>query len=116
MRIFIKRKIKDIFHSQSVSWSNVVPKHQYDGKKNEFTMISPAGVIKYKPNKDIDLTEFRNKYINTFQSLVDLHGKWGIEREFFVLYNNIKKDYKVKYKANIGTRLRGLKCNLGLWF
>jgi hypothetical protein len=79
----------------------------WSDKDRAFYIDSPAGLIKYKPKTMNAQTVFRNRFINEFAKLMgrDTRGQ-DIRKDLFRLYRQIKKEYKVSYKANFRTRLQ----------
>ena len=82
--------------------------HRFDTYKRIFHIISPAGVVKWRV-RDADPDKFRNKYVNEIDRLAKEKGTGrDITRESFGLYREMRKDFRVSYKANARTRLRGV--------
>lgn len=107
----IKKKIKNWMKSSwDYQWSDmsgVIPRQQWSEKDRAFFLNSSAGLIKYKPKNDKDLQRFRDKYVNQFDVIMMCPNDGLKEKMFFLLYQEIKKNERVKYKGNIRTRLRG---------
>jgi len=74
-----------------------------------FYIDSCVGQIRYKPKTTNELTAFRDKYINQVDLLrnIEMAGR-PVTRKLFNLYREIKKNHRVRYKANIHTRVKGL--------
>jgi hypothetical protein len=103
---FISRTIENVIHEQTVDHSNVVP-HQRFGKDGKFHLVSCAGHIIYKPKTEVDVSRFRDKWISRFEKIRALtHDEQ--RTLFFRLFQEIRSTEKVKYRANLRTRL----CNL----
>lgn len=112
MMAWIKNKAKDVWQSQWVDHSNVVPKYRWSDVDRAFHLVSPAGHIIFKPKTDKDIERFRNKYINRFMMIEkDALDQEDKNKLFFCLYEEIRKKEKVKYKANVHTRLKGTWCS-----
>ena len=101
----VKDWIRTQIHNQFVSHDNVVSFHRLDPKTGRFYLNSPAGLIVYKPKSLADVTRFRDKWINKFETLSEQKDS----NKFYNLYVEIRKNEKVKYRANLRTRI---KCNL----
>ena len=109
MMAWIKRRIK----AQWVDKSGVRPEHKFDKTTWKFFLDSGAGLIEYKPKTDLELQEFRNKYVNRFE-MIKNEGDPEKRRElFFLLYEDIRRNVKrAKYRANLRTRFEGKVCGL----
>ena len=108
----VKTWIKDKIYEQHVDHDNVQPRSDY--KDNIFYLSSCAGLIKFKPKNMTEIITFRDKWVNQFEAVMLFHQKGVDSREnFYRLYSQIlNSNYKVKYKANVKTRLRLLKWKL----
>lgn len=105
----MKKRIKNWWKSQWVSYKNVEPVYRLDKEKRIFYLTSPAGVISYRPKNDQDLCRFRDVYINAFEYVCFK------SQDYFKLYRIIRKREKWtqwSLKANMRTRL---KYRLRLW-
>lgn len=89
-------KVKGFIRSQFVDNSNVVPYQTWNDRDSCFYLNSPAGLIIYRPKSVKDTSRFRDRWINKF-----IHA-----RNFFTLYREIIRNEKVKYRANLHTRLK----------
>lgn len=108
MMAWIKNKLKEQWNDHS----NAVPQQRWSDVDRCFYLSSPAGRILYKPKDEKDLQRFRNEYINRF----DMIDKDGLDKEdkiklYFHLYREMRSKEKVKYRANVHTRLKGQWCN-----
>lgn len=86
---------------------------KYHDKLNKFYIDSKAGLLVYKPKDLQDMTRFRNKWINKFETLreKEVSGE-NIDKELFKTYSEIIKTEKISYEANINTRLKRNLWNL----
>ena len=109
---WIKKQVKEAWHSQWVDHSNVKPRQSWSDVDRAFHLVSPAGHIIFKPKTEKQRIEFRNKYINRFVSIdkdsLDENDKTVF---YFYLFNEIIKNNKVRYKANVRTRAKGKWCS-----
>jgi len=96
---------------QVVDNSGVIPESRWNQREGAFYLNSPAGLIRFKPKTDRDLSKFRDRYINRFEVLKGLEGSKMIEG-YFLLYDEIRACERVKYRANVRTRLKARVCNL----
>ena len=73
-------------------------------------MYSSAGEIRFRPRKKKSLQTFRDVWLNKFEHICWEKEKVGIDTRpsFKRLYKEIRKDVKVKWKANIRTRLKNV--------
>ena len=108
----IKKWIKNKILEHSADMSGVVPEQKWSDREGCFFLNSSAGLIRFKPKDQKQASEFRNKYINEFESirLSTIDSKTKNEL-FFRLYAKIRSKEKVSYSANAHTRLRGLLCS-----
>lgn len=100
--------LENYIKGQLAEHTSVTPISVWSDKDRCFYINSIAGLIKYKPKDLKDLTRFRNTWINKF----DLIAKDPSEKKLFKLYDEILGAEKVSYKANLRTRLKGLKWTL----
>ena len=98
----IKQWSSDKLHEMTVDWTNVAPKQNFT--KGRFFLISPAGIIIYKPKTEVDISRFRNKWLGTFDSIARIPDVEIRANAFFKLYMDIMRVEKCKYKANWRTR------------
>ena len=98
MMDWIKRKALE----QWVPRDQVVPVAKWSDKDRAFYLDSVAGLIKYKPKDQKDIARFRDKWVNRFEQ-----AKERGERSLFQLYKELRSEERVKYSANLRTRLRG---------
>ena len=103
----VKRWIKGAVGYQLTDMRSVRLHFNWSEKDRAFYIDSPAGLIKFKPKSLLLQTRFRDMYINKFAKLVnkDRRGE-DVKKELFRLYREIRKTWKVKYKANLRTRLQ----------
>lgn len=111
---WMKRQAIDMWDSQWVDHTNVVPRQRWSDVDRSFHLVSPAGHIIYKPKSQKEVTEFRDKYINRFECIEkDALNEKDRNCLFFYLYQEIRRDVKrARYKANIRTRFKGRVCSL----
>jgi len=105
----VKEALKLFVKSQTASLKDVVPTHKYDPRSRIMYLDSPAGLLKVKFSRQLDVTYYRDKYVNQFELAVDV-------KEYFRIYKDIIKDDTKKkrtyYEANLNTRLKGVLCDL----
>lgn len=108
----IKKWMTEQVHNQTVDMSNVQPRLDYRDWSIFFN--SCAGLIQFKAKGVQDLADFRNNWANKFHVLMEAHYKGvDVSENFFALYGEIlSSNVKVKYTANLRTRLRLKKCSL----
>jgi len=99
-----------IVKNQMLDNRNAKPSYKWDSAKKCFFINSEAGLIKYRPKDNEDLTSFRDKFLNPVHVLAS-RKKSGLDisQEIFSLYRRIKKEYWVSYKANLRTRALGMR-------
>lgn len=101
----LKRKVKGYLHYQWVDMSGVRP--EFRQRENLISLNSEAGTIDFKPKKPADLYMFRDRYLNRFDVLSRKASEGAeVARELFDLYEEIRKNFRVKYRANLRTRVR----------
>lgn len=105
---WVEKKAKE----QMTSNAGVVPSYKWNGLTRSFYLDSPAGLIQFKPKTEKDLIKFRDEFVNQFADLAEKHKISSQTNEFYSLYAEIRKKYKVKYTANLATRLKGKVCSL----
>lgn len=108
----IKKWAQEKVYEQTVDMGNVQPRLDYRDWSIFFN--SCAGVIQFKAKGVQELADFRNKWANKFHTLVEAHNRGvDVSNNFFILYGDIlASNVKIKYRANIRTRLRLQKCKL----
>lgn len=101
----LKKSLKGYLHYQWVDMSGVKP--EFRQRENLISLNSEAGTIDFKPRKMSDLYRFRDRYLNRFETLANrITAGESMSRELFDLYDEIRKNFRVKYRANIRTRVR----------
>ena len=102
----ISEMIREVIYTQTVNHSNVAP-HQRFGKDGKFHLVSCAGHLIFTPKKEFEIAVFRDKYISRFEKIKTLSPA---EQRllFFRLFNEIRATERVKWKANLRTRLCSL--------
>ena len=104
--------IEEKVHEQMVSMDSVEPR--MDFRDNTIYFNSCAGLLSFHTKNHVELSRYRDNWANKFGALLDAH-KNGVDvrDNFFKLYAQIlSSNVKVKYKANVRTRLRLKKCTL----
>ena len=103
--------VKRLVSNQCVDLSGVKPEIRF--KDNHIWLNSAAGNIEFFSKDWKELCRFRNDAVNRFGEIINLknaglisHDK--INKQMFVLYDQIRSKYKVKYRANLRTRLKGI--------
>jgi hypothetical protein len=104
MMAWLHKKIQE----QMADNSQVVPECKWSERDRAFYINSVAGLIKYKPKDVKDLNRFRDRWVNLFEQYrsTALNNK-DLESMMFGFTNMIRKEERVKYTANIRTRLKG---------
>jgi len=109
----IKDRLKIYLKSQTTNMGGVKPEQRY--RDNRFYFTSPAGdltVIVKQIKHNHNVSRFRDAFINRFEQITK-------ESEYFELYKEIFETkgnrWRVKYKANLHTRLKGKLCSLIPW-
>ena len=87
---------------QTTEIVSVKPVANWSDRDGKFYINSIAGLLVYKPKTLRDLTRFRNEWINRFNQCVS-------EKELFEFYADIRSKEKIKYVANLRTRLKSVK-------
>jgi hypothetical protein len=106
--VTVRKHMKSYINGQLASISSVKPDFRYSAVYRKFYMNSEAGLLIYKVRDQNDLTQFRNKWVNKFRDV----STSGDRKDLFRFYKRIRKDVpRIRYKANIRTRLR-LSCVL----
>jgi len=101
----LKKSLRGWAHYQWVDMSGVKP--EFRQRENLISLNSEAGTIDFRPRKSSDLYVFRDRYLNRFEVLARKATEGGkVARELFDLYEEIRKTFRVKYKANLRTRVR----------
>jgi hypothetical protein len=103
--------IENYCRAQLAEHTNVEPVAKWSERERCFYIDSVAGLLKYKPKNLADLTRFRNEWINRFDQLRNT-GSGTFEKKLFEFYEEIRSQEKIKYKANLRTRLKGVKWSL----
>jgi len=99
----IKRSILDQF----VDYSPTKPFYSWSEARNEFYIVSELGTLIYRSDKAREISRFRNKWINRFDSICkNFENEKKITRELFRFYREIREESGVKYRANLRSRLR----------
>lgn len=79
-------------------------------KEKALYINSEAGNIRFKPKTHIELSRFRDSYINRLE---DLRARQSEGREYkkelFALYDEINRKEKVRYKGTLNVRWQRLK-------
>lgn len=92
---------------QCADMKGVKIEYRWSDRDRSFYLNSPAGLIRFRPKTERALTEFRNIYVNKLWGLHSRHSQGeNVTKDLFRLYKQIRKDYKVSYKANLRTRLK----------
>ena len=99
--LFILQIFVDLLKRQWIDYSNVKPMHRCDNPY--IYLVSEAGMIRYKYKSLKDLTKFRDKYLNKFEALICEPET----KRIFSLFRMIRSEFRVSYRANIRTRLKG---------
>jgi hypothetical protein len=103
---------------QTTEITNVIPVARWSEREEKFYIDSVAGLLVYKPKSLKDLTRFRNEWINRFEQVCRgwPHDNTPVskndERRLFEFYEEIRSKEKIKYTANLRTRLKGVKWSL----
>lgn len=105
-----KKWIKDQIDYQRADFTNTEPVYRLSRRDGRFYFNSCAGVLSYKPKNDQDASRFRDKWINRFEYIKGLPLREQ-RKQFFVFYDDIRRQEKIKYRANLKTRVRGKVCN-----
>lgn len=98
----VKKMLSNFIHNQTVDTSNV--KAHQNFAKGKFFLVSCAGVIEYSPKTENDVARFRDRWINRFEAIRALDLK-DQKAAFFRLFAEIRGSEKVRFKANMRTRL-----------
>ncbi len=103
--------VKKLASKQCVDLSGVKPEIRF--RDNHIWLNSAAGNIEFFSKDWRELCKFRNDAANRFCELIscskdDIFSRDEINRRMFILYRNIRSKYKVKYRANLRTRLKGI--------
>jgi hypothetical protein len=82
-------------------------KPEFRQRENLISLNSEAGTIDFRPRKVSDLCSFRDRYLNRFETLAKraVNGD-VVTRDLFDLYDDIRKAFRVRYRANLRTRVR----------
>jgi len=104
----IKQWVREQTTYHMADMSYVRPEMRFCDKDHAFYFNSCAGLIKFTSRDMYEFTMFRNVYCNEFKMLIDSDSS---RKAFFALYKRIKnrkwsKHARVKYTANLRTRLR----------
>jgi len=108
----MKQFVKSFLKGQWTSNSSAMPTQRYDKYNRTFYLDSPAGTVKWRlrGSKDISIENFRNTYVNAIEELGRRRAKGeDVTKESFKIYRDLKKEYRVSYRANFRTRLVGLR-------
>lgn len=106
MSATIKKWAKDQIKYHTIDMSGVKPEIRCSS--TSFYLNSCAGLVEFRSRDRLDMDKFRNGFMNRFQLLINNNSK---NREYFSLYREIlrskwSKHARVKYKANLRTRMR----------
>ncbi len=101
----LRKSIKGYVRHQWVDMGQVKPEAR--SLPHLISLNSEAGTIDFRIRNQKDLCRFRDHYLNRFHELIAKHKDGEkITRELFVLYDEIRRHFRVKYRANVRTRLR----------
>lgn len=101
----LKKSLRSYMRYQWVDMSGVKP--EFRQRQNLISLNSFAGTIDFKPRKLEDLYKFRDRYLNRFEGLsLKIREGEDVSREMFDLYEEIRKTFRVSYRANLRTRIR----------
>lgn len=104
MMAWFKKKIEEQWSDNS----QVVPECKWSERDRAFYINSVAGLIKYRPKNVQDLNRFRDKWVNLFERYKqDALNAKDRERLMFEFTNWIRREEKIKFTANLRTRLKG---------
>jgi hypothetical protein len=114
----VKERVKSYIRYQFIDLKGVVPEHRWCERTKTFFLNSSAGQLRFKPRSVDEATRFRNEWVNAFDFLVQKHGRGeDVRRSMFLLYAAIRCEVpRVRWKANLDTRVRARLCSLGLLF
>lgn len=102
MRKSIARFLKSQIDYQLADMKSVEISYKWSPKDKSFFIDSEAGLIKFRPRSVREMADFRDKCINKLLALK------GNRKGLFKLYKDIRKKYRVRYKANLRTRIRSV--------
>lgn len=96
--------LKQIVRYHSTDMSRVRPESRFrDGR---IWLNSAAGNIEFKPKDWRELCRFRDDVVNKFDEIRSCDK--GQNARLFELYEYARSKYRVTYRANLRTRLKGI--------
>lgn len=99
--------IKNAFVEQIIDYSPTKPFYSFSDHMQTFFIVSELGTLVYCSTSHRDISRFRDKFINRFDSLCKKHEMGEkITRELFRFYKSAMDFDGVKYRANLRTRMR----------
>lgn len=98
--------LKQMVRYHMTDMSGVRPECRSNGRA--IYLNSWAGLIEYKPKDWRDLVRFRDDVVNRFEALLSVPEGSERRRLMFELYDYARSQYRVKYRANLRTRLAAL--------
>jgi hypothetical protein len=90
---WVKTKIKE-----QITEHHVVPEFKWSTRDKSFYINSRFGLIRYRARTEKDLIQFRHRWANKFAYAKD-------DKEIALLYREILKTEKVKYRGTVRMRL-----------